>query len=146
MKGEWRDVSIQYNVCSLMESWVSKTTKKQPKPATYNGCFGKNWGLRLRAPGLSRTPSLLFSFLPTPILQGLTQTSLHCPFPSVLPYWPLRPLPLLPTSTELSLHTCLSHSIPDHGSCFICAHVCKWKLVEARGPGFWATPSNTSNK
>lgn len=137
---------MKCNVCYSMESWIKQNKqrqqKKNPKPTTYNGCFWEQLTFETKSfPDLPRMFSLFFSFLSSLIFQGLSQIFILSHFPGALAHWPLPPLcrctPLL-LNSPFTLP--FKHSIPDHENCFICARVCKWKLREARGPGFYAVP------
>lgn len=101
------------------------------------------WDSELPQPSRNVFFALLFSSFTH--LRG-PHSNLHS---SVLPqaHWPLTFLccctPLL-LNTPLTLP--LKHSILNNENCFICAHVCKWKLLVARGPGFCATPQATHSR
>lgn len=121
------------------ETKQQNKTKKQSQQSAED-VFGKTWGLLSRAP--PTPPECLLcsalSFFHSPC--G-SHSALHAAaFPRCS--GPLASLPSLWSCTPLLLNSpftlALNHSIPNNENCLICAHVCNWKLLEARGLGFCA--------
>lgn len=97
------------------------------------------WDQELPWPSQNVFFVLLFPFLthlPGPLSNLHSQSFPRCSGPLTSP----SPLPLHPLLLNSPFTLPFKHSIPDHENCFICARVCKWKLREARGPGFYAVP------